>query len=243
MCKKNILHLVSPEILNELAMLREMLIRDPDFNLVRQSKICSFLKHNANRHSVELEFSNKKNHKKKALKNLTIAKEYLCKDFEGELEEGQIKNTAALINGYDNQVPYRTSCARTVDKEGYFIYPENVASEMHKFVYVNKCFDNPLEKAIHSHFNIARIHPFDDGNGRLARLVQNTFLEFNKYPPIIISFPERDKYLDLLSNAAREYRVEGCLKPSQVKFYDYLCSKLRESLEGVRKQIRKNNLK
>lgn len=52
-----------------------------------------------------------------------------------------------------------------------------------------------------SHWSFLRIHPFDDGNGRTARLLANYVLLRNSLPPIVIKSVERDRYLSGLQNA------------------------------------------
>jgi hypothetical protein len=43
---------------------------------------------------------------------------------------------------------------------------------------------NPIEKAAYAHIRIVEIHPFMDGNGRTARLLQNTILKEAGCPPV-----------------------------------------------------------
>ena len=52
-----------------------------------------------------------------------------------------------------------------------------------------------------SHWNFLRIHPFDDGNGRTARLLSNYALLRNDLLPIVIKAEERDRYIGGLQNA------------------------------------------
>lgn len=49
------------------------------------------------------------------------------------------------------------------------------------------------------HISFAAIHPFHDGNGRLARLISNLPLLKNGYLPIIINAKNRAEYIELLS--------------------------------------------
>ena len=53
-----------------------------------------------------------------------------------------------------------------------------------------------------------RIHPFDGGNGRLARLVANAILLDNRYCPLIIEPEQRNEYYNALFNAG-----EGNIAP------------------------------
>ena len=49
------------------------------------------------------------------------------------------------------------------------------------------------------HISFTGIHPFHDGNGRLARLISNLPLLKNGYLPIIIDTKHREEYIELLS--------------------------------------------
>ena len=60
--------------------------------------------------------------------------------------------------------------------------------------------DLPLFLA-QSHWSFLRIHPFDDGNGRTARLLTNYVLLKSGLPPLVIKSAERDRYLGALQNA------------------------------------------
>ena len=52
-----------------------------------------------------------------------------------------------------------------------------------------------------SHWSFIHIHPFDDGNGRTARLLANYALLRNNLPPIVIKSDDRDRYISGLQNA------------------------------------------
>jgi Fic family protein len=57
---------------------------------------------------------------------------------------------------------------------------------------------NIIEKACIFHYKFVAIHPFDDGNGRMARLLMNLILMKAGYPPCIIKNINRRKYLGSL---------------------------------------------
>lgn len=60
---------------------------------------------------------------------------------------------------------------------------------------------SPVELAAILHYRYIRIHPFDDGNGRVARLLVNYVLYKNDLPPIIIKTAEKREYLRALQQA------------------------------------------
>jgi Fic family protein len=57
---------------------------------------------------------------------------------------------------------------------------------------------HPLELAAWCHWKFVRIHPFQDGNGRIARIIMNYVLHNNGYPMIDIKTKERQRYFDAL---------------------------------------------
>ena len=58
-----------------------------------------------------------------------------------------------------------------------------------------------LELASLFHYRYIRIHPFEDGNGRIARLLVNFILLRAGYPMIIVRSNDKDKYLTALNNS------------------------------------------
>lgn len=60
---------------------------------------------------------------------------------------------------------------------------------------------HPVEIAARFHHRFTDIHPFDDGNGRMSRLLMNLILMQESYPPVVIRLKERDQYLAALRRA------------------------------------------
>jgi Fic family protein len=59
----------------------------------------------------------------------------------------------------------------------------------------------PALQAAELHYNLVAIHPFSDGNGRVARLFMNDHLLQHGYPHTIIDVAERAEYLAALEEA------------------------------------------
>ena len=52
-----------------------------------------------------------------------------------------------------------------------------------------------------SHWSFVHIHPFDDGNGRTARLITNYVLLRKNLPPMVIRSDHRDRYVGALQSS------------------------------------------
>ena len=57
---------------------------------------------------------------------------------------------------------------------------------------------NPVELAALFHYRYIRIHPFEDGNGRIARLLVNYILARHNYPMIVVRSRNKKDYLEAL---------------------------------------------
>lgn len=71
------------------------------------------------------------------------------------------------------------------------------------------------------HHRFVEIHPFIDGNGRVARLLTNLYLIANGYPPIVLKAMERMKYYTCLKAADLGHPA---------KFIDLIAKAVDESL-------------
>ena len=81
---------------------------------------------------------------------------------------------------------------------------------------------NPILLAAEFHYKFICIHPFDDGNGRLARILMNFILMQNGFPPAIIKTEDKSNYF-----AALQQADSGIYEP----FFDYIAANLVRSLE------------
>ena len=66
---------------------------------------------------------------------------------------------------------------------------------------IQKNEKNPIETSAYLHHRFVEIHPFIDGNGRVARLLTNLYLIGLGYSPIVIKTEDRKKYYRYLKIA------------------------------------------
>lgn len=122
----------------------------------------------------------------------------------------------------------RPGCYRTgnVHISGSLTSPpryEHIIPLMDEYITpVTKLKLHPIKKAEVIHYELTRIHPFWDGNGRVARLVMNFSLMKDRYPPIVIQQQDRHEYYNALEKAdAGDYST----------FATFIARRLNESLQ------------
>lgn len=218
----------------------------------------------ANVHSCRLEYNmNNVNKEKfneeeikemqKHIKNsyfyLTNAWGWGLKNFKLDFDEDFIIEVAKKIepdevNGYRNGPNGVRPTGAPVTPP----YPAKVPYEMSKLMknldYGRKGIKeekiNPVELAILTHYHLLRIHPFEDGNGRTARLIQNLILHNFSYPASVIFKGDKTEYIKHLREADKEFRFRdnnedfwGNISGGEKNLYDYLASRINTSIDLI----------
>jgi len=133
------------------------------------------------------------------------------------------------------------SVITSTGEEFKYAAPEETAAMMTTLVaWCNEAMTDskltPIEIATLFHYRFIRIHPFQDGNGRIARLIVNFILHRFGYPMVIIHSEDKSNYL----SALRQSDVEVGFSPSdganaslaQIQpFLKYMVTQLERSLE------------
>jgi Fic family protein len=95
---------------------------------------------------------------------------------------------------------------------------------------------DPVTKAAIFHYRFVAIHPFDDGNGRMARLLMNLILIKAKYPPCIVKTIHRKNYLKALEEVDLKKTFEPFIEFIGLELLDTLAMTL-SVLQGKEKAI------
>lgn len=102
---------------------------------------------------------------------------------------------------------YKTLPNHVLQSDGtihFYTDPIHVPDDMEILCqWINDHMDSvhPVIAGAIAHYNMVRIHPFGDGNGRGARILMNMIFIKNGYPPAIIKKENRRHYLACLNLA------------------------------------------
>ena len=98
----------------------------------------------------------------------------------------------------------------------FFTPPERVQMEMTDLLdwvrQREKEGEHPVILAATFHYRFVRIHPFDDGNGRMARLLMNMILIRHGYAVAVIGRDDRERYIGELEQADRIESLDGFIE-------------------------------
>lgn len=86
----------------------------------------------------------------------------------------------------------------------HYVSPENTPMQMGELMdwyRAEEAIIHPVTLAAMLHYKFVCIHPFDDGNGRISRLLMNYVLLKNNLPPVIIKSADKKNYLFALNRA------------------------------------------
>ena len=141
---------------------------------------------------------------------------FLLKDIHNLIVRGESSARPGLFRNDNVKISHAT-----------FVPPdstqvEQLISEMCAFFRESE-FESwpPIYQATYAHARFVSIHPFHDGNGRLARLVANYFLWRAEQPSVMLPWENRDRYYDALEECNTfENRNRGSLADLAALFCD-----------------------
>ena len=93
--------------------------------------------------------------------------------------------------------------------ESRFVEPDLVHGTLLRGFELLSTLMNPMARAIYMMFLISEVHPFADGNGRIARVMMNSELHSKGQERIIIPNVFRTEYLQSLKALTHNQRADG----------------------------------
>jgi hypothetical protein len=85
-----------------------------------------------------------------------------------------------------------------------FVEPELVSGTLHQALDLVRALDSPFHRAVMMMFMLSDVHPFDDGNGRIARAFMNAELASGGERRILIPIVCREDFLTGLRTLTRQ---------------------------------------
>lgn len=118
----------------------------------------------------------------------------------------------------------------------HFVIPKMVPGTLKSGFELINSIPSSIGRAIYIMFLVSEVHPFNDGNGRIARIMMNSELVKNSEQRIIIPNVYRDDYLGALRKLTREYNPDIYIKMMiRVQEYSYWLNPA--SFDNMLKQI------
>ncbi len=145
----------------------------------------------------------------KKLHKITFQK---SKSFSGKLRKVDV----VIMDGY-GQIVHRGIEWKNVNKK---------LQELTEWYNKNRNEYHPIVLTAIFHNRFEEIHPFQDGNGRVGRLLLNLILIKNKFPPINIDFEKRSQYYKALQAYSKKRDTKPMIR-FIIKEYKQLQKKLK----------------
>jgi Fic/DOC family len=138
---------------------------------------------------------------------------------------GIIKPTA--LAGYRNHFIYI--------KGSRYVPPrwEVVPDAMNAYFDLLKAEKEPSVRAVLGHWLFGFIHPYPDGNGRIARFVMNAMLASGGYPWTVIRVEDRESYLKALDSAS----IGADIGP----FAEFIATRVKAAMDKAAKEAGEKN--
>ncbi len=150
-------------------------------------------------------------------------------EMDARTPDGRIVQRPIAIGNYKTAP---NNVLTTTGEVHYFTAPELVKPEMTDLLdwyhESERTSEHPIVLAAVFHYRFVAIHPFDDGNGRMARLLMNLILIRHGYTVAMIRAEDRGLYIDILERGQRTGRspVAGDLR----EFIEFVASCCESSL-------------
>lgn len=93
-----------------------------------------------------------------------------------------------------------------------FVAPELVPGTLEQGFRIGRPLQDPFARGVFVGFMVAEVHPFDDGNGRIARIMMNAELVAHGEQRIIVPTVYRNNYLQSLRALTHDGRADPLIR-------------------------------
>lgn len=148
-----------------------------------------------------------------AIKYIREKKDYISLDIIKEMHRIVFKNSKHFAGKFREpgvEVVVADNMGNILHRGAPQKHIVSLLKELIKWYNENKSKYHPLVLAAVVHNQFENIHPFQDGNGRVGRLLLNNILLKHNSPPVNIQLRNRKKYYASL----QEYQKHGNIRPT-----------------------------
>jgi hypothetical protein len=247
-------HIASPTVIEDIDGIMDQIRSKPEFSACRRKEVIKYLRNEANKHSVDIEYGDGVKDR-----DLYVALEkgwdYICNRGIGL---GTLGKLGHIVQPYYDKPyvgvvpsPEGFRCKDTQQAQfgkhwgsaPMFVYGEmdglvrrlNSSSGVH-----------PIQRAADAHLSLVDIHPYVDGNGRVARLLSNYCLKQKDYPPAMIEEADKKAYFGLISGTIAERKESGVIRavgnigPWETEFVNFIGERVLKSAKILEEQLAQN---
>ncbi|MFR5857258.1 MAG: Fic family protein [Bacilli bacterium] len=172
----------------------------------------------------------------KAYEQITKINPYSIDDLlyvHGILTNGLIEESGKFRNGNEGVFDEDNNCIFIAPKPDLVM---DLINDLFNYIKENKDKINPLILSSVFHYEFVFIHPFSDGNGRMARLWQNIIL--SHWKEVFVYLPIES----LIKKYQKEYYkvIDDCNNSGEsTEFIEFMLKMIDESLNNLLKNINK----
>lgn len=172
----------------------------------------------------------------KAYEQITKINPYSIDDLlyvHGILTNGLIEESGKFRSGNEGVFDEDNNCIFIAPKPDLVM---DLINDLFNYIKENKDKINPLILSSVFHFEFVFIHPFSDGNGRMARLWQNIIL--SHWKEVFVYLPIES----LIKKYQKEYYkvIDDCNNSGEsTEFIEFMLKMIDESLNNLLKNINK----
>jgi hypothetical protein len=117
-----------------------------------------------------------------------------------------------------------------------FVDKELVAGTLKKGFEFYTLLRDPFAKAIFIMFLVSEVHPFNDGNGRIARVMMNAELSATGLSKIIIPTVYREDYMGALRKLTRQRKPDAYVR-MLLRAYEFSSTLYNESIDEMEQHL------
>jgi len=136
---------------------------------------------------------------------------------------------AVILAGRPSKRPGEFKLKGNRAGESVFVAPELVRGTLLRGFELLNSLEHPMARAILTMFLVTEVHPFADGNGRVARIMMNAELSSRDHERVIIPSVFRTEYIQSLKTLTHNGRSDALIRTmdlvqnyvSQIDFSDY----------------------